>query len=423
MNYKGFIDDVDVGDQIVIDSGAIRCEATEKKGNDIKFKVISGACDITTKRHINLYGKAVSLPTITPQDWEDIKFGIEKKVDIIALSFVRSGDDVKEVKEFCRKNGSNIQICSKVENYESTKNWEDIIIQSDSIMYARGDLSCEISFGEVPTLQKKMTALCSYYNRPIIIATQMVLSMVNNIQPTRAEVNDVATAVFDGCDAIMTSDETTVGKNPVNCIEVMAKICRETESNVYSLCTEPDCDDCFGVLHRGRLQRVGFESEVRPRKPGLHPYTNHMFKQTSDNKEIRTAGGRSMKRKFSCNTLKTHANVVKENLITILPFITDDIEAIVAVSNVSDDYMKNIAATRINMPMFGITANKMLCNQMNLIWNMQPIYDKNISEDFNKNCAIVDMYMQKFSIKKYLLAILMPCGDYEYPTVQVRFFD
>ena len=410
INYPGFIDDVDIDDVIVIDSGILQAEAIDKNDTDITFKVIEGECDITTKRHVNLHGRPVSLPTVTEQDWKDIDFGIEKKVDFIALSFVRTGEDVAEVREHCRKKGENIQIISKIENFESTQNLEDIIVESDGIMFARGDLSCEISYGEVPTMQKKVVSLCSYYNKPVIIATQMVLSMVTNIQPTRAEVSDIGNSVFEGADAIMTSDETTKSKNPVNVIKTMAKVVRETESNVYSICEKPDCDDCFGVLHRGRLQRSGFESVNYYRKP-------------MKNKNLQRQSSIDTRRKFSCTSIDMNPNLMKENIIHILPFVTDDIECIVCYGNDDDYFAKNVSASRMNIPMFCFTANKMLCNQMNLIWNMQPIFNKDIVDDIEKSVKIIDEYFLKRRVRKYLLICDYFVDNRKDPLIQVRVID
>ncbi len=410
VNYPGFIDDVDIEDIIVIDSGILQAEAIEKNDTDITFKVIEGECDITTKRHINLHGRPVSLPTVTEQDWKDIDFGIEKKVDFIALSFVRTAEDVVEVREYCQKKGVNIQIISKIENFESTQNLEDIIIESDGIMFARGDLSCEISYGEVPTMQKKVVSLCSYYNKPVIIATQMVLSMVTNIQPTRAEVSDIGNSIFEGADAIMTSDETTKSKNPVNVIKTMAKVVRETESNVYSICEKPDCDDCFGVLHRGRLQRSGFESINYYRKP-------------MKNKNLQRQSSIDNRRKFSCTSIDMNPNLMKENIIHILPFVTDDIECIVCFGNDDDYFAKNVASSRMNIPMFCFTANKMLCNQMNLIWNMQPIFNKDIVNDLDKSVKIIDDYFLKRKVRKYLLICDFFIDNRKDPLIQIRVID
>ena len=409
VSYPGFIDDVDEDDIIVIDSGVVQARCISKTDEDLEFEVIEGQCDITTKRHINLHGRPVSLPTVTEQDWKDIDFGIEKKVDFIALSFVRTGDDVIEVRDHCRAKGANIQIISKIENFESTQNLENIIKASDGIMFARGDLSCEISYGEVPTMQKKMVALCSYYNRPIIIATQMILSMVTNIQPTRAEVSDIGNAIFEGVDAIMTSDETTKSPHPVLVIKTMVKIAKETESNIYSICDRPDCDDCFGVLHRGRLQRSGFETNTRLRQHAHKP-----------KKTAKGNGGRSLVRKYSCTKIDKSPNTFKENMITILPFITDDIEALVSVSNEDDDYMKNISASRLNIPMFAFTSNKMLCNQMNLIWNVKPIFNENITNDYMKNLDIVDKYLSEQGMNKYLIVSNLESNGKMNPTIQIR---
>jgi pyruvate kinase len=409
VSYPGFIDDVDEDDIIVIDSGVVQARCISKTDEDLEFEVIEGQCDITTKRHINLHGRPVSLPTVTEQDWKDIDFGIEKKVDFIALSFVRTGDDVIEVRDHCRAKGANIQIISKIENFESTQNLENIIKASDGIMFARGDLSCEISYGEVPTMQKKMVALCSYYNRPIIIATQMILSMVTNIQPTRAEVSDIGNAIFEGVDAIMTSDETTKSLHPVLVIKTMVKIAKETESNIYSICDRPDCDDCFGVLHRGRLQRSGFETNTRLRQHAHKP-----------KKTAKGNGGRSLVRKYSCTKIDKSPNTFKENMITILPFITDDIEALVSVSNDDDDYMKNISASRLNIPMFAFTSNKMLCNQMNLIWNVQSVYDEKINEDYVNNMRRVDEFMKERDVIKYLLVGDLVTNGKKCTTIQVR---
>ena len=407
VNYPGFIDDVDIDDVIVIDSGILQAEAIDKNDTDITFKVIEGECDITTKRHVNLHGRPVSLPTVTEQDWKDIDFGIEKKVDFIALSFVRTGDDVAEVREHCRKKGQNIQVISKIENFESTQNLEAIIIESDGIMFARGDLSCEISFGEVPTMQKKVVSLCSYYAKPIIIATQMVISMVTNIQPTRAEVSDVGNAIFEGADAIMTSDETTKSLHPDNVIKTMAKIVRETESNVYSICEKPDCDDCFGVLHRGRLQRSGFESVNYYRKP-------------QKAKGLQRQSSLDNKRKFSCTSIDMNPNLMKENIIHILPFITDDIECICTIEIDDDYYAKNICASRMNIPIFAFTSDLMLSKQMNLIWNCQPKLVNGICQDLDKSVKIVDDYMIKRRVRKYLLVCDYFVDGVKDSLIQVR---
>ena len=427
VNYKAFSKDVDVGDIIVIDSGIIQAKAIEKHGEDIKFKVINGEDDLTTKKHINLYGKKVSLPSVTEQDWKDIDFGIEKKVDFIALSFVSNGDVPKEVRDYCRKKGANIQIISKIENYESTTHLENIVRESDGVMFARGDLSCEINFGTVPILQKQVCAYCSYYNKPIIIATQMCLSMVTNIQPTRAEVSDIGNAIFDGADAIMTSEETTKSIHPTLVIRTMARVATETEDNIYSICTKPYCDDCFGIMHRGRLQRKGFENYTYHR-----PY-HHIQQNKKKQKErefqknfrrklslrlsnaaeqenisegirnFRKSMSKRLSARLSCISVDIYPNTLKENIFTIAPYITDNIEAICSCETENDNFTKNISASRINIPMFAFTNSQMLANQMNLIWNIQPIYTDKINGDFNNDSKFIDGFFDKKNVKKYLL--------------------
>lgn len=360
VNYKDFIKDVNVGDVIVFDSGVMHAKAIKKTSTDIDFIVTEGQTNITTKRHINLFGKPVSLPTITEQDWKDIEFGISKDVDMIALSFVKSGKDVKSVKDYCTSKGhSNIQIISKIENFESTQNLEDIIIESDGIMVARGDLACEIPFSKVPAVQKKIIALCSYYKKPVIIATQMLLSMVENIQPTRAEVSDVANAVFEHVDAIMTSDETTKGNDPVNVINVMSKIAIDTEKEIYCNDTDDNHDN-------------EFDSIV------CYPSRNELIPAFSE--------------------------------------YVDDADAIVVISD-NPTYVNSVASMRTNLPIISFSSDKTLVNNQNLVWNTESKFIK-ISDDWVKNLELVSEKLEKDYKKfKNLVIIFEIDGNL---TIQVR---
>lgn len=377
VNYTEFIHDVHIGDTIIIDSGVAEAKALKKTDEDIEFEIAEGQVDITTKRHINLMGRPVSLPTVTESDWKDIDFGIEKKVDFIALSFVRTGKDVAKVKEYCRSKGVKISIISKIENFESTQNIEDIVKQSDGIMVARGDLACEISFAKVPALQKKIVGLCSYYKKPVIIATQMLLSMVTNDQPTRAEISDVGNAIFEGVDCVMTSDETTKSANPVHVIQTMAKICKETEKNMYSVC---NCEN-----------EVVTASLTSPRK---------RFAESKDSD--------------SCPHCK------QENIISILPFITRNIDCIVAVCIDDDKYAKSISTTRLSVPTYGFTPDQMLGNQMQLIWNVYPVYEPKITRDYHANVKIVDEFLKAKGVKKYVLVADIEDNGKKNIDLQVR---
>lgn len=232
VNYDEFINDVNVGDKIIVDSGLISMLVTDKTEKDVICKA-QNAGIITSKRHINLLGKKVSLKSITYKDWNDLKFGIdEKKVDFVALSFVRSAEDIKLVRKFATKYKSKVSIIAKIESYEAVTNLEEIVQEADGIMVARGDLGCEVSFTKVPGLQRKIVKLSSQYKKPVIVATHTLDSMIDNPMPTRAEVMDVSTAVMQGADAIMLSGETANGKYPIRAIEAMRDIIIETEKDV-----------------------------------------------------------------------------------------------------------------------------------------------------------------------------------------------
>ncbi|MBR2141057.1 MAG: pyruvate kinase [Rickettsiales bacterium] len=372
VNYKNFLKDVDVDDVISFDSGVMFAKAIKKTKTDIEFKVVNGQTNITTKRHINLFGKPVSLPTVTEQDWKDIDFGIEKKVDMIALSFVRSAEDVKEVRDYCIAKGhKHVKIISKIENYESTQNIDEIIEESDGIMVARGDLACEIPFSKVPAVQKKIIRLCNLYKKPVIVATQMLLSMTDNAQPTRAEVSDVANAIYDGADAVMTSDETTKGVNPVGCIEVMAKIVEDTEEEIYSCDCGCDCgddcdcdDDCDCGCDCGcGSHEIG----------GCH-----------------------------CGCRDT------EGILTILPKYTDFIDAIVVLSD-KVEYTNSVACARYDLPILSFVSNQTIANNLHLVWNTTPFVIK-ASKNVESSISDVEKTLKKNykdAIETYLLVFEM----------------
>lgn len=396
INYKDFLKDVNVGDTIVFDSGVMLAKATKKTKTDIDFEVVEGQTNITTKRHINLFGKPVSLPTVTEQDWKDIDFGIEKKVDMIALSFVRTGKDVKDVKEYCAAKGhKNVQIISKIENYEATQNLEDIIIESDGIMVARGDLACEIPFSKVPAMQKKIVALCSFYKKPVIIATQMLLSMVDNIQPTRAEVSDVANAVFEAVDAVMTSDETTKGVDPVNVIKTMAKIVKDTEHEIYGCCPccrHGDCicdDDCDCGCKDDKECTCDDDCDCG----------------CKDGKEC-TCGCSCDSDSFcSCGHDCECGNYNPISLL--LDEEADDADAIVVIGD-NLDRVNSISKLRINKPIIAFVSDETIANNLNLVWNVKSEVIS-ITKDWQKNTKKVKEIIEKnyAFAKKYILVFDM----------------
>ncbi|MDR2778486.1 MAG: pyruvate kinase [Rickettsiales bacterium] len=360
VNYKDFVNDIDIGDVIVLDGGVMRARAVSRKGSDITFEVTDGQTNITTKRHINLFGKPVSLPTVTDRDWDDIDFGLRMNIDMIALSFVRTGKDVRKVKDYCIAKGhKDVHIISKIENFESTQNIDEIIVESDGIMIARGDLACEIQFSKVPALQKKIVTLCSLYRKPVIVATQMVLSMVDSIQPTRAEVSDVANAVFEQADAIMTSDETAKGNYPLNTIEVMAKIARDTEEEIY---------------------RSGTYGET-----ALQKYCSG--------------------RHFSEN-----------DIIGLLPGYAKNADALVVIGN-KPEYLNSVASARINLPILSFTSSETLRNNQNLVWNTIPVLSA-LSDSWAKNISVVLEILKK-NYSQYKNVVIVSEMDNNL-TVQIR---
>ena len=230
INYKNLAKDVTTGDQILIDDGKyiFNVLKTDKKSK-VKLQALNAVC-LKSRKGVNLPNTKISMPSLTPKDIKDVKFAISFEVDWIALSFVRSGDDLIELRKVIEKYSNvKIPIIAKIEKPEAIDNIDDIIRYSDGIMVARGDLGIEIESQEVPLIQKKLVHLSKKARIPVIIATQMMESMIENLIPTRAEVNDVANSVMDGADAVMLSAETSVGNNPVEVVSQISKIINSVE--------------------------------------------------------------------------------------------------------------------------------------------------------------------------------------------------
>lgn len=232
ITYAGLVEDVQVGSTILVDDGLIGLKVKEKKGKEIVCTVINGG-ELGERKGVNVPNVPVRLPAITDKDREDIRFGVEQEIDFIAASFVRNAECILEIKAFLRECGAPyIPIIAKIENAEGIKNIDEIIRCADGIMVARGDLGVEIPAEEVPYLQKMMIQKCNDNYKPVITATQMLDSMIRNPRPTRAEVTDVANAVYDGTDAVMLSGETAQGKYPVEALQMMVHIVENTEEHL-----------------------------------------------------------------------------------------------------------------------------------------------------------------------------------------------
>ena len=232
VSYKDLYKEVSHGDKMLIDDGLIEIEVITVKDKKIYCRVISGG-KLTDRKSINLPGKKLHLPSMTEKDKEDIINGIKADFDFIAASFIRSAKDVNEIRTLLNENGGeNIKIISKIENQEGVDNFDEILNVSDGIMVARGDLSVEIPMAKVPMIQKEFIRKTYLQGKIVITATQMLDSMITNPRPTRAEVSDVANAIYDATSAIMLSGESATGKYPVECVELMNEIAETSEGSI-----------------------------------------------------------------------------------------------------------------------------------------------------------------------------------------------
>ncbi len=228
VSYDGFIDDVSVGDTILVDGGMISLEVINKTALDILCRSLDEGL-LSSRRHLNIRGKSAALPSITEKDWEDIHFGIAQGVDFIALSFVKTSAAIVELQDYLQARKAKIDVIAKIESADAIPHLAEIIEVADGVMIARGDLGAELPFEEVPHLQEEMARRCRQAGKPVIVATHMLESMIINPTPTRAEVTDITWAVLQEVDCTMLSGETATGKYPLKALEVMDGVARRTE--------------------------------------------------------------------------------------------------------------------------------------------------------------------------------------------------
>jgi pyruvate kinase len=231
VNYPDLPKEIKQGDTLLLSDGAIELKVIETSTHDIRCQVIVGGY-LSSNKGINLPTRSLKIPILTEKDKEDLVFGIEQGVDYIALSFVRTAKDILDVKEFMKKQGKTIPIIAKIEKHEALNNMEEIIKTVEGIMIARGDLGVEIPIEKIPMVQKKLIKKANQAGKPVITATQMLRSMVESPKPTRAEVTDVANAIIDGTDALMLSEETAIGKYPIEAVEIVRKIADDVEPQI-----------------------------------------------------------------------------------------------------------------------------------------------------------------------------------------------
>jgi len=330
IDYDDLISTVLAGDKITVDSGLINLEVLEKHERMMRCRVLDGGL-LKSKRHVNLPGVRVNLPAITKKDRRDIEFGIASDVDYIALSFVREAADILQLKEILGKKVGKIKIIAKIEDEEGVKNVNEIIEQVDGVMVARGDLGIEIPIHTVPTVQRRIVRSCAEQGKRVIVATHLLESMITNPLPTRAEVTDVANAVYEEVDAVMLSGETTIGKYPLRCIDQLVNIAENVEKHpglrfVNKLNTENDKQKlslaavelaeslgarCIVVITR-RGVMADLVCNCRPVYSDIYAFTN-----VSQARRTMTLGRgiRSFRIAFSQDpekTLQTAFNVLKE---------------------------------------------------------------------------------------------------------------
>jgi len=230
VNYSDIVNDLKEGDKVTVDNGLINLVVLEKKEKELVCRVLDGG-KLGSRKHINLPGIRVNLPSITAKDKRDILFGLEQDIDFVALSFVRTPEDVLELRKYIEDNNGHARIVSKIEDQEAVKNYKQIIEVSDGVMIARGDLGVEVEIEELPIIQRKIIKECAIQGKPVIVATHLLESMIQFPSPTRAEVTDVANAVFEESDAVMLSGETATGKYPEKCVEMLNNIALRVENS------------------------------------------------------------------------------------------------------------------------------------------------------------------------------------------------
>jgi len=299
VNYPGLAKDVVVGNTVLVDSGLIRMKILSKDEKRVRCEVLTPG-PLGNRRHINLPGVKVNLPCLTEKDKNDIKLSIECNVEFFALSFAREADDLRVMRRFIAEHDSQAHIIAKIEDQSAVSNLDAIVDASDGLMVARGDLGIEIPYEDLPVVQRRAVQTCHRQGKPVIIATHMLESMISSPMPTRAEITDVANAVYEQADCVMLSGETTIGKYPVECVEVLNRIIRKTELGQGPLYNEnvrlitPKAkmlrsavvlaSDMAGapiVVFTRRGQMAQILSSLRPRNSPVYAFTsdNLVFKQ------------------------------------------------------------------------------------------------------------------------------------------------
>lgn len=256
--YEGLATDVTAGERILVDDGRVTLEVTDVQGPLVRTRVVEGGM-VSDHKGLNLPGVAVSVPALSGKDVEDLRWALRMGADVIALSFVRSGHDVKEVHRVMAEEGRRVPVIAKLEKPQAVANLESIVDAFDGVMVARGDLGVEMPLEQVPLVQKRAVKLCRRNAKPVIVATQMLDSMIDASRPTRAEASDVANAVMDGTDAVMLSGETSVGKYPTETVRTMARIVSAAEEDMLAKGLPPLTESSKPRTQGGAVARAAAE--------------------------------------------------------------------------------------------------------------------------------------------------------------------
>ena len=340
INYAGLAEDVKPGDRILIDDGLIELHVREVNGTDIVCRIENGG-ELGEKKGVNVPGVRVKLPALTDKDKEDIRFGVDAGFDFVAASFVRNADAIREIREILDEKGSAMQIIAKIENEEGIENIDSIIEASDGIMVARGDMGVEIPAEKVPHIQKMIIRKCNLACKVVITAPQMLDSMIRNPRPTRAEVSDVANAVYEGTDAVMLSGETAMGSYPIEAVRMMSQIAEESEK-----------------------------------------YLDYMFYQ---------------RRKVSAENLRNISNTVCYSSVAT----ASDLEAPVIVApSVSGFTTRMLSKWRPKALIAGLSPSMTAVRQMQLYWGVKPFHAKRAESTDALLFASVELLKEKGIVKE-----------------------
>jgi len=315
ISYKNLKNDISVGTTLLIDDGLIELEVEKISGEDIICRVINGGF-VSNHKGVNVPGAILSMPYISDADMEDILFGIKEGYELIAASFVRSKEDIYELRKILQEHGSDMKIIAKIENMQGIENLEEILEASDGVMVARGDMGVEIPMEEVPVLQKKMIKMANAQGKHVITATQMLESMINHPRPTRAEATDIANAIYDGTTAIMLSGESAAGKYPVEAVKTMARIAEAAEKDID---------------YRSRMRR----------------------NDEGDKSEITNA--------IAYATCSAAMDLNAAAIITV---------------TMSGYTAEAISRFKPSCPIIGCAVNERVCDQLNLLWGVNPLLIK-----------------------------------------------